>query len=152
MRIPAVSALLIAALSSGVAASPADKETTARVSYTASDQVVPRDPDGWVEIADPTPAKHGKVFIPVGAGAGTFTRVRIDADKGKPVVQSVRIDFKHGPSRVVRVGKKLRKGSSAYVDLRGAREINQVVVTTDRSSRGTYTVSADPGDGLTASR
>jgi len=127
-----------------------DRETTGRVSY--KDHAAARSgtaeagrQDGWVELADPTPTKHGKVFITVGASAGTFSRLRIDASKGRPRVKTVRVDFKYGPSRIVKVRTRLdrKRKRSFYVDLHGAREIRQIVVDGDPRSGGTYTVHGD---------
>lgn len=156
MRNLLIAGLLVAGLSKVVAAAPGDNETTARVSYTEDRAGTPPATEGeWVEIADPTPAKHGKVYIPVGRSAGQFTRLRIDVAEGRPRVERIRVDFENGRSRVIHVGMKLRKNSkqrSAYVDLGGAREIDRIVVISDRASRGTYTVHAQAGAGGVASR
>lgn len=156
MRTPAITAFLLAALATGVAAEPDKNETVERVSLNdvGSDARLPADDDGWVELADPTPTKHGKVYISVGASAGTFSKLRLDAAKGKPYVKSVRIDFATGPSRVVRVGKTLSKKRPTYVDLGGAREIKQVVVNGERQSDGMYTLHAAPDEssGVVATR
>lgn len=139
---------LVAGTASIVAAEPEDRETTERVGI--KDEPRPpaeRPDDGWVELADPTPARYGRTFITVGAGAGTFSKLRIDVGDGRPTVQQVRVDFKTGRRRVVRLGATLhaRRKPSAYIDLAGAREIRQIVVDTDPRSRGTYTVHAFAG-------
>ncbi len=159
MRTSAIAAFLLAGLTATVAAQPDKKETVERVSLIdvgkdAPEATLPADDDGWVELADPTPTKHGKVFISVGAGAGTFSKLRLDAAKGKPYVKMVKIDFKDGPSRVVRLGKSLSKTKPTYVDLRGAREIQQIVVYGEPKSNGTYTVhaAADESSGVVATR
>lgn len=128
-----------------------DRETTGRVSYKDTEAgdpppraAAPRD-DRWIELADPTPTQHGKVYITVGASAGPFSRLRIDASKGRPRVNTVRVDFKHGPSRVFKVRTRLdrKRKPSVQVDLHGAREIRQIVVHGDPRSGGTYTVHGD---------
>jgi hypothetical protein len=162
MRITAIDrclgACFVAALVSLVSAAPADKETTERVSYKgkagARTDAPPKGDGEWVELADPTPANHGKEYISVGSNAGTFTRLRLDASKGRPIIMAVRIDFKTGKSRVVHLQVVLdkKKRPSAYVDLGGPREIQQVVVTTDPVSKATYTVHAEVGHAGVASR
>lgn len=142
-----------------VTAEPVDRENTERYRLTDRPAVSRPAPDdeGWVELADPTPSKHGKEFIPVGASAGAFTRLRVDAHSGRLYVQTVRIDFQDGGRKIARVGAKLAKRGrkakrSAYIDLGGPREIRQIVVTTDRDLRGTYTVHASVESAAVAAR
>lgn len=153
MRFSIVSLVLVTGASAIVAAAPDDRETTERVGIKDPPPAAPP-ADGWVELADPTPAKHGRVYITVGAGAGTFSKLRIDVAKGRPTVQQVRVDFKAGGRRVVRVEKTLHatRKPSAYVDLKGAREIRQIVIDSDPHSRGEYTVFALAGDADVATR
>jgi hypothetical protein len=132
-----------------VTAEPVDRESTERFRLKDQPAVSRPAPDaaGWVELADPTPSQHGKEFIPVGANAGTFTRVRVDAHSGRFFLQSVRVDFKDGSRKIKRVDARLsRKGPknqrSVVIDFGYAREIKQVIVVTDRDTRGTYTVHA----------
>ncbi|MDB4962285.1 MAG: hypothetical protein JWP01_2284 [Myxococcales bacterium] len=159
MRIPALCTCLVAGLVSVVSAAPDDEETTERVSYkdkdgASSNEGPPRSDGEWVEVADPTPANHGREYITLGADAGTFTRLRVDASQGRPIVKAIRIDFTTGRSRVVNLQIVLdkKRRPSAYVDLKGAREIQQIVVITDRDSKGLYTVNAEVGHGGVASR
>ncbi len=147
MKTPALLAVLVAGSSSLVAAAPAPRESTARVSYTDLNPPAPDDAgaqDGWIELASPTPASHGREFITV-EGDNSFTRLRIAAATGRPIVRTVRVYYKDGTSRVVRVDKVLdkRRNSVAIVDLRGAHAIDQVIVNTERDSKGTYTVHAE---------
>ena len=149
MRIPAIFATMLLVSVGAVTAEPVDRESTERHRLTDPPAVSRPAPDaeGWVELADPTPSKHGKEFIPVGATAGSFTRLRVDAHSGRLYVQTVRIDFQDGGRKIARVDTKLSaRGSkakrSAYIDLGGPREIRQIVVITDRDVKGTYTVHA----------
>lgn len=150
---------MLIAMTGRVTAEPVDRESTER--FRLKDQpAVSRpapDDEGWVELADPTPSQHGKEFISVGANAGTFTRLRVDAHSGRFYLQSVRIDFKDGGRKIARVDARLsRKGPknkrSVYVDFGHGREIRQIVVVTDRDTRGTYTVHAaiETADGVAA--
>ena len=66
--------------------------------------------------------------------------LRIDAAKGRPVLKSVRVVYSDGKERVVRMDRVLGgKRATAIVDLSGS-QIDHVVVSTDRQSKGTYTV------------
>ncbi len=142
MRIPVLTCLLLAGAASFVSAAPKHEENTERVSYKDT-KPKPKDAarnDDWVEIASATPTSHGREYIQVGAGAGTFTRLKVEAAKGRPGVRSLRVDYKNGGSHVYSVGKLLTKNSPAYVDLRGAHEIERIVVNADTGSSGSYRV------------
>lgn len=150
MRIPAVFTTLLLVTSGLVTAEPVDRESTERYRLTDQPSVSRPAPDdaGWVELADPTSSTHGKEFIPVGANAGRFRRLRVDAHSGRFFLQNVRVDFKDGGRKIARFGARLsRKGPKAqrtvYIDFGGAREIKQIVVKTDRDLRGMYTVHAE---------
>lgn len=149
MRIPVLFTTILLATTGLVTAEPVDREGTERFRLKDQPAVSRPAPDGegWVEIADPTPSQHGKMFIPVGAGAGTFTRLRVDAHSGRMYLQTVRIEFQDGRKKVARIDERLStKGAkgkrSVFIDLGGAKEIKQVVVITDRDTRGMYTVHA----------
>jgi hypothetical protein len=146
MKIPALIAVLLLGSGSLVAAAPAERETTERVSYTGLNKP-PAEPEpeaGWLEIASPTPANHGRELINVDAKR-SFTRLRLEAATGRPIVRTVRIYYKDGTSQLVRIDRTLDKqrDSFAVIDLRGARAIEQVVITADRDSKGTYTVQGE---------
>jgi hypothetical protein len=147
------------ARSAAAGGGPVDRESTERVRLTDQPAVSREAPDagGWVELADPTPARHGKEFIPVGANAGAFTRLRVEVHSGRVFVQRVRVDFQDGGHKIARIATRLAKRGkrskpSVVVDFGGAREIKQVVVTTDRAPRGTYTVHASVEQPAVATR
>lgn len=145
----------LASLASVVSAGPDDKETTERVSYTepeAEPRASPPVPDGeWVELASPTPAKHGKEFISVDPDGGPYRQLRVEAASGKPIVQRVVVHYTDGVKRETWIGKALTaRRPTAVVLLRGSA-IDQIVVHTDRKSDGTYAVSAAaPADAIAA--
>ena len=144
MMTRALSALLVAGSFSLGAAAPVDQETTERVSYKDKARVDIPTEDGWVELASPTPASHGREYIAVAPDAGPFVRLRLDADAGRLIVLAVRIDYRDGTRRTVRIDKVLAKQRPTYVDLKGPRRIERVVVTTEGSKKATYTVHAQP--------
>lgn len=114
-----------------------------------------RTPGEWVELADPTPAKHGTEFVVVGAQQGPFSQLRINAAKGTTTVRSVRVMFSDGTEKTTKIGATVgTKGRKfAQVDLGAAKPIWQVVVTTDRQGSGEYTVygSSGPAPGTVVS-
>ena len=111
-----------------------------------------RDP-GWIELVSPTPASHGREFVVLGADAGSFDQLRIVASSGRPGVHTVRVDYQDGRRRVFEIDRVLdvRRGP-AYLDLRGAHEIRQIIVATDRASRGSYVLEGHTGDTQVAIR
>jgi len=139
-----------------VSAGPGPQESTARIGYNAKHPKAPATPPsgtGWIELASATPASHGRELIWVGAGAGTFTELRLTAASGRPQILSVRVDYKDGSHKTFAIEKVLGiKRRPAYVDLHGAREIRQVIVVSDRTSPGSYVVEANTSDGGVANR
>ena len=153
MRITALSAILLAGASALVSAAPEDRETTERVSYTAKGRrAAPASDDGWIELASPTPASHGREYITVADEARPLVRLRISSHRGRVIVQTVRVDYDSGKSRTVRVDKIVAKGKPAYVDLRGGGRVERVVVSTERASRAEYTVHGEVDAGGIARR
>jgi hypothetical protein len=138
MRITALSAVLLLAGTPAVSAEPEDNETTERVRYGARD--APKPTDGWFEIATPTPANHGTEFIIVDGDQGPWTRLRITASRGNPIVRTVRIEYENKKSKVVRLDQVITKNRPAYVDLGGARHIERVVIVSEGSARSAYAV------------
>ena len=134
----AISSLFLAIAASSVSAAPAKDETSERVSYTEKNSSQ-ESSDGWVELASPTPAKHGRTFVTVD---GRYAQLRIDAHKGRPVVKSVTIVFADGKQRVVKIDGRKR---SSVIDV-GANAIEHLVIDADRRSKGTYTVQAVPAE------
>lgn len=129
----------------GRAAAEDDKETTERVSYVdrqKADRPPPQD-EGWIELADPSPASHRKVFILVDPSAGPYTRLKLSAATGRPQIRTVWIDFANGKRKVVHVRKVLDKKRPAFVDLGGPRQLQRITVLTEGSKRETYAVHGE---------
>jgi hypothetical protein len=137
MKITAISGLLLAATTTVVSAEPTKKETAERVSYT--DQQASQTPnESWIELASPTPAKHGRTYVNVD---GRYVQLRIDATK--PVVKQLRIVFADGKQRVVKAPHR----RTFFVDV-DPKVISLIVVDSDWRSKGTYTVLGAHGTGV----
>lgn len=133
-----------------MSAAPGREETTARIGY-GRDHSKPRQAQagnpGWVELASPTPASHGREYIMVSASAGTFSQIRLTASSGRPDIRSVRVDFQDGSRKVFEVRRVLdARRSPVYLDLRGPHEIKQIIVVTDRRSSGSYVLEGNTSD------
>ncbi|MDB4959106.1 MAG: hypothetical protein JWO36_6675 [Myxococcales bacterium] len=150
MKLPALLAVLLAASASVATAEPKQQENSGRVSYNdkedAAAQTLHRDGD-VVELASPTPAKHGKEFIEVGPDAGQFSQLRVDAHDGTVIVRRVRIDYLDGKSQLVNVDKVLNKRnpSATITVAKGPRAIDSVVVMTERETTGSYSLQGIVG-------
>jgi hypothetical protein len=144
MKITAISGLLLVVAAQVVSAEPTKEETAERVSYSGKKAKPPAPTEDWVELATPTPAAHGREYITVD---GQYGQIKIEATKGRPLVRSVRIDYRNGKHKVVKLDRLLGRGASTTIQIQGQHDITQIVVDTDWKSRGMYTVhGARPGD------
>lgn len=141
---------MVAASVTAASAEPKQEETSGRVRLTENDDQnasLSRTPGEWVELASPTPARHGTEFIMVGKEAGTFSKLRIDATKGRTNVVRVVVHFDDGKVKTVRLDRALhaKRAKSALVDLGEPRRIERVVITTERHTRGEYALYGSAG-------
>ena len=155
MRISALTLVFLVGAGSFVSASPVREETTERVSYNerGARAAKPKAEPGWIELASGTPASHGREFVSVGADAGAFTQLRLSAASGRPGVRAVRVNYADGTRHTFEIEKVLSaKHRPVYIDLRGARELHQVIVITDRDSRGSYRLEGNTRETSVANR
>ena len=124
-----------------VSAAPVKQETADRVRYSA--KADPTSADGWIELADPTPANQGRTFVVLDDATSSLVRLRLAAQTGRPKIHSVRVDYTDGTSRVVKIGKAIGK-RPAYVDLRGARKVHCITVVSDGNAKAKYTLHGEP--------
>jgi hypothetical protein len=146
MKIPALSALFLGLAVSLVSAAPEKKESTERISYTgtgkkAISRIVAL--EDWMELASPTPCSHGREYIEVDDKSPAFSRLRIEAVTGRPIIRSVRVQYTDGTERTVRIDQVIDAKRPAYVELRGT-PLERVVVVSEGSAKTTYAVSAAP--------
>jgi len=144
MRLAVLTSLIVAGSASFVAASPDRDESTRRVTLSETAKPQLRRDGDWIEIATPTPVRHGKEYITLRDDTGTISRLRIDSHAGRPYVYTVRINFTNGTSRIARIERAIDKKRPVYVDLKGAKEIESLVVVTDPDSRAEYRVMGLP--------
>ncbi len=154
MRTPNLFAMILVGTVGSATAEPKQEETSGRVSLDPAQGDAPRAPSAWVELASPTPAKHGTEYIVVGKDAGGFAKLRVDATKGAVSVKQVRVTFTDGQTKTYRIDKRIdsKRQKSLYVDLPTTREIEQVVVVTDRRSKGEFALYGSGTGGVIATR
>lgn len=147
--------MIVVVAASTATAEPKQEETSGRVSLKENRDKkanAPRQPGDWIEIASPTPAKHGTEFVMVGKDAGYFSKLRVDGSKGKTIVRKVKVHFVDGNSKIVQLDKTLHKGKSTMVDLGEPKAIDRVVIVTDANTNGEYAIYGSAGGGVVGSR
>ena len=143
MKIQALAALLVSGVVSIASAAPQETAPAGRTSYTKEDSP-PSAPAAWVELASPTPCVHGRSFVTIESDAVPVTKIRISAEKGRPVIKAVRIVFTDGTKRYVKLDRTLDARNPAYIDLRGNKQIEMMVVDTDWRVKGSYAIHGAP--------
>jgi hypothetical protein len=141
MRVlPLLSAIAIAATTA--TAQPKREETSGRVSHVAPQRrPLPPSDVHWIELASPTSVKHGTEYIIVGADAGRFSQLRVDAYAGTVRLLRLRVFGSDGTVQTVQVGRTLdRTHKSVVIDLFAWKAIDQIAITTDTRMQGKYTV------------
>jgi hypothetical protein len=139
-------------------AQPKQEETSGRVRLDDDENKstnAPRQPGDWVELASPTPAKHGTEFVIVGKEAGAFSKLRIDPAKGKTIVRKVKVFFTDGKVKVVHLDKIVSEGKGpALIELGDPRAIDRIVVNTEAYTSGKYAIygSSEVGSGAIGTR
>ncbi|HEY5922963.1 MAG TPA: hypothetical protein VIV11_14890 [Kofleriaceae bacterium] len=155
MRSSALFTVIVVAAAGTATAEPKQEETSGRVSLNEKDvkKTEPRQPSDWVELATPTPAKHGTEFIIVGKDAGYFTKIRIDPAKGRTVVRRVKVFFEDGKVKTTWLDKAVSQGRAPIVvELGNAKIIDRIVVTTETHTNGQYAIYGSSGGGVVGSR
>jgi hypothetical protein len=138
--LPLLSAIALAATTA--TAQPPREETSGRVSYVSPQRKPgpPSDPR-WIELASPTSVKHGTEFIIVGADAGAFTQLRVDAYAGTVILLRIRVFIHDGTVQTVPLGRTLdRVHRSLVIELPASKAIDQIAITTATRTDGKYTV------------
>lgn len=143
MKSSTVFALIVAGHVGTAYAQPKQEEISGRVSLdddATGDSDALRSSSEWVELATPTPAKHGTEYLVIGANAGTFSQLRLEPASGRTDVVKVKVFFANGDTKTVRLDRTLstKRKKSAYVDLGSPKPIDHIVITTETYTNGTY--------------
>jgi len=96
----------------------------------------------WVTIADHEVANSHKQQIVTRGEA--FRKIRIEAESGAPVIKQVAIEYSDDPgnTQVVKLEQRLPAGQGQTIDLDGAgrRPVKRIIVYTDESYGGSYSL------------
>jgi hypothetical protein len=101
----------------------------------------PAAPDGrWITLADRYSAESNRQYIAI-KGQDAFRRIRIEADRGAPVIRQVAIEFADTrDTQVVKLDARIAPGQGQTIDLNGGRRpVQRIVVYTD-GGPGSYSV------------
>ena len=157
MRSSALFTIILVGSAVTASAEPKQEETSGRVSHIDKKQKkddAPRRASDWVELASPTPAKHGTEFVVIGKEAGSFAKIRIDASKGRVNVRRVKVFFDGGGVKAVQLDRRLddKRQKSALIDLGDLKAIDRIVVTTETHTNGEYAIYGSAGGGVVSTR
>ena len=149
--------VIVIAAGGAASAEPKQEETSGRVRLDDKQNKKadePRQPGDWVELASPTPAKHGTEFVIVGKDAGAFAKLRIDPAKGKTIVRKLKVFFVDGGVKTVQLDKVVSQGKPALVQLGDAKTIDRIVITTETHTNGQYAIygSSEVGGAVVGKR
>jgi len=93
----------------------------------------------WVALSRSYNARSGEHVIPV--RAGRFGKLRVEANRGEPVITRIGIEFGDGTTQAVDLNMRLVPGGGEVIDLNGReRNIRKIIVYADPHSRGSYTL------------
>jgi|SRR6185503_1827633 len=93
----------------------------------------------WMALARGFSAQTNRQFIPV--RGERLSKLRIEADRGAPVIAKIAIEFRDGSSQAVELDMRLPRGTGEVIDLNGGvRRVQRIIVYADPRSRGVYSV------------
>jgi hypothetical protein len=93
----------------------------------------------WQPLARANSTNSDRQFIPV--RGETFRKIRVEAVRGRPVIQKIAIEFMDRSTQAVDLDMQLRRGEGEVIDLNGGvRRINRIIVYTDPRTRGAYSL------------
>lgn len=151
-----VAMLALTAASSAGNAQPRE-ERGGRVPYGPNWRRPPPVPPrtGWINLATPTPTRHGTEWIFLDESVGPLRVFRIEAISGTVHLRSVRVELASGRVLTFSADRWLdRRRPNTRIDLGALHRVERIAITTARSPAGSYVVygaAVVPRDDLVAS-
>lgn len=100
----------------------------------------PRSGD-WIQLATPTPTRHGTEWIVLDSRTSELRTLRIEATSGVVHLRRVRVEFVDGKVATYHLGQRLTSRlPNARIDFGTRRQVERIAVTTARHPAGTYAV------------
>jgi hypothetical protein len=94
----------------------------------------------WVSLAQRYSAQSEKQTIKMQGRGGKFTRLRIEADRGSPVINQIGIEYIDGSTQKVKLESRLPRGAGEVIRLNGRQRINRIIVYTEPGYGGSYSL------------
>jgi len=94
----------------------------------------------WAPIIQQNSATNERQFINVLGRGGRFTRLLVESVRGAPVIQRIAVEFEDRQTQVWDVNRRLPRGADEVIELGGHRRIHRIVVYTNPSNRGAYSI------------
>jgi hypothetical protein len=127
---------LLATLIGGLGACAATVGEPAYVVSPGHERVSTR----WVMLADHYSAETNAQQIML-RGRGEFRQLRIEGERGAPVIKQVTIDYENMSPQIVHVNAQLAQGQGQTIRLNGnGAEVKRVIVYTEPQYGGMYSV------------
>jgi hypothetical protein len=93
----------------------------------------------WQALSRGNSARNQRQFIMV--RGERLSKLRIEADRGAPVIEKIAIEFGNGQGQAVDLNMRLERGTGEIIDLNGReRRVQRIIVYTDGRSRGSYSI------------
>lgn len=94
----------------------------------------------WVTLAYDYSGRSQRQFINLRGRGGRFSVLRIEGERGAPVINQIAIQYLDGDVQKVRLDARLPAGEGEVIQLDGRRRIQRVIVYTHPGYRGTYSL------------
>lgn len=94
----------------------------------------------WAPIVQQNSATSERQFINVLGRGGHYRRLLVEGVRGAPVIERVAVEFEDRQTQVWDVKRRLPRGADQVIHLGGAKRIHRIVVYTDPSYRGQYSI------------
>ena len=93
----------------------------------------------WTAIGSRfTPAtKSNQIIL---RGRGRFDKIRVEADRGQPVITGVTVEYMNNATQVITMRSRLSTGSGEVIRLNRDTPIKRVIVYAEPRAGGRYTV------------
>lgn len=94
----------------------------------------------WRPLADFYSAATERQFINILGRGGRFDKLLIEGVRGAPVITRVAVEYENRQMQTFDLGMRLRRGADTVIDLPGRRRIHRIIVYTDPTYRGAYSI------------
>jgi hypothetical protein len=93
----------------------------------------------WVPLARGFSADARRQFINLRGRHGNFDRIRIEAERGAPMINQIAVEYLDGNVQKVRIDARLPRGAGQVIRVNRDRGIQRIIVYTEPSG-GAYSV------------